>query len=134
MRQMKLCFTVVTLLSLIGSAFPQEKQPTRPDVKYGPHARNVLDFWPAESKQPTPLRVSIHGGGFRGGNKSVSPALLKECLDSGISVAASTYRLSDQAIAPAQFHDCARALQFLRHKAHRGGGGPSRGPAAERGR
>ena len=44
------------------------------------------------------------------------PVLLKECLDSGISVAAITYRFSTQAIAPAPFQDGARAVQFLRTK------------------
>jgi acetyl esterase/lipase len=91
--------------------------PTHRDVKYGPYDRNVMDVWLAESDEPTPVLVSIHGGGFRGGNKSVSGSLLRECLDSGISVVAITYRLSDQAIAPAQFHDSARAIQFIRHNA-----------------
>lgn len=61
--------------------------------------------------------MSIHGGGFRNGNKSVSPDLLRKCLDSGISVVAITYRLTDVAIAPAQFLDSARAIQFIRHNA-----------------
>lgn len=91
--------------------------PTHPDVKYGPHERNVMDVWLAESNEPTPILVSIHGGGFRAGNKSVDPGLLRECLDAGISVVAITYRLSDVAIAPAQFYDSARAIQFVRHKA-----------------
>jgi acetyl esterase/lipase len=91
--------------------------PTHADVKYGPHERNVMDVWLAESQKPTPVLVSIHGGGFRGGNKSVSGELLRQCLASGISVAAITYRLTDAAIAPAQFHDGARAVQFLRSKA-----------------
>jgi hypothetical protein len=42
---------------------------------------------------------------------------LKECLDAGISVAAITYRFSNQAIAPASFKDGARAVQFLRAQA-----------------
>lgn len=88
-----------------------------PDVKYGPHERNVMDVWLAKSTKPTPILVSIHGGGFRNGNKSVSGDLLRQCLDAGISVAAITYRLTDVAIAPAQFHDSARAIQFLRSKA-----------------
>ncbi len=92
--------------------------PTHRDVKYGPHDRNVMDVWPADSDKPTPVLVSIHGGGFRGGNKSVSGSLLRECLESGISVVAITYRLSDQVIAPAQFHDAARAIQFIRHNAN----------------
>ena len=46
-----------------------------------------------------------------------NPILLKDCLDSGISVAAINYRYSTQAIAPAPFQDGARAVQFLRSKA-----------------
>jgi hypothetical protein len=92
-------------------------RPTQADVKYGPHDRNVLDFWQAKSEQPTPVLVSIHGGGFRGGNKSVNGALLQQCLDSGISVVAITYRFSQHAIAPASFNDSARAIQFVRHQA-----------------
>jgi|GEM_PF-1191497 len=107
--------------TLLHGDLPQPQarvsQPTHRDVKYGPHERNVLDFWQADSKQPTPLLVSIHGGGFLGGNKSIAPQLLKECLESGISVAAITYRFSNQAIAPAPFQDGARAIQFLRFKA-----------------
>jgi acetyl esterase len=92
-------------------------KPTFENVKYGPHERNVLDFWQAKSEQPTPVLVSIHGGGFVQGNKSVGPFLLKDCLDNGISVAAINYRYSTQAIAPAPFQDGARAVQFLRSKA-----------------
>ena len=91
--------------------------PTYRNISYGPHERNVLDFWQAESKQPMPLLVAIHGGGFVAGNKSVAPQLLEECLDAGISVAAISYRYSTQAIAPAPFQDGARAVQFLRFKA-----------------
>ena len=46
--------------------------PTHRDVKYGPYDRNVMDVWLAESDKPTPVLVSIHGGGFSGGNKGVS--------------------------------------------------------------
>ncbi len=117
--------SLLLCLACLDTGFTQERprearqreravRPTNADVKYGPHRRNVLDFWQAESDEPTPLLVSIHGGGFRGGNKSVAPDLLRQCLDAKISVAAITYRLSDEAIAPAQFHDAARAIQFLR--------------------
>jgi acetyl esterase/lipase len=76
-----------------------------------------MDFWIAKSKEPTPVLVSIHGGAFLKGDKFVSDDLLRECLESGISVAAITYRFSSHAIAPASFHDCARAIQFIRHNA-----------------
>ncbi|MBX3175896.1 MAG: alpha/beta hydrolase [Candidatus Hydrogenedentes bacterium] len=91
--------------------------PTRANVAYGPHGRNVMDVWLAPSDSPTPLLVSIHGGGFRGGNKKVSNRLLAACLESGISVAAITYRLTDEVMAPVPFHDAARAIQYLRHRA-----------------
>lgn len=91
--------------------------PTHPDVKYGPAARNVMDVWLAKSDKSTPVLVSIHGGGFSQGNKSVGPVLLEDCLKSGISVVAITYRLSSEAKAPAQFLDSARAIQFIRSKA-----------------
>jgi len=106
------------LLLAVGSAADaQDHPPTHADVKYGPHERNVMDVWQAKSETPTPVLVSIHGGGFAKGDKRVPPELLRLCLDSGISVVAITYRYSNQAIAPAQFHDGARAVQFIRHNA-----------------
>jgi acetyl esterase len=111
----------VAAVSAFSQATGQPKSrmlmPTHRDVHYGPHERNVLDFWQAKPKHPTPVLVSIHGGGFLGGNKGVSSQLLKQCLESGISVAAITYRFSNQAIAPASFQDSARAIQFIRSKA-----------------
>jgi acetyl esterase len=127
--------TVVLSMTLMlvaaGIAMAQEKKqpakknappapsqpPTHPDVKYGPYARNVMDVWLAKSDKPTPVLVSIHGGGFRHGDKGIGNRLLSECLKSGISAVAITYRFSDEAIAPAPFLDSARAIQFVRLKA-----------------
>ena len=93
--------------------------PTFADVKYGPHERNVLDFWKVESEKPTPVVVHIHGGGFVGGDKrSFSPQLLQESLSSGISFATIHYRFVGNGVTfPAPQQDGARAIQFLRHKA-----------------
>jgi acetyl esterase/lipase len=94
--------------------------PTFPDVHYGPHERQVFDFWKAESDKPTPLIVYIHGGGFVSGDKSsISVALLQNALNSGISVAAIHYRFVDgtKLIFPVPQHDGARAVQFMRSKA-----------------
>jgi len=85
-----------------------------------------MDVWLAKSDKPTPMMVSIHGGGFSSGNKAVSPDLLEECLQAGISVAAITYRLSGEAAAPAQFLDSARAIQFIRSQAKTWNLDPSR--------
>ncbi|MHC4994079.1 MAG: alpha/beta hydrolase fold domain-containing protein [Planctomycetota bacterium] len=93
-------------------------QPTHADLRYGAHERNVIDLYLLESDTPTPLVVYIHGGGFRGGDKSgVSPGLIRECHVRGMSVASINYPLTDTAHFPVQFHDPARALQFIRHHA-----------------
>ena len=87
------------------------------DVKYGSHERNVLDLWRAKSSIPAPLLVYIHGGGWRGGDKSaIPPQLLNLMLEHGVSIASINYRYSDIAPLPAPVHDAARAVQFLRSK------------------
>jgi sugar phosphate isomerase/epimerase len=97
---------------------PNRVVPTHADVRYGPHERNVLDLYLAKSRQPTPLVLYIHGGGFRGGDKrSLKGSRPRSFLNAGYSVAAINYRLTDAAPAPAAYLDCGRALQFLRHHA-----------------
>ncbi|MEX0717555.1 MAG: family 16 glycoside hydrolase [Planctomycetaceae bacterium] len=113
--------SLLVLAVAAGNAFAQRPAgrpaPTHADVKYGPHERNVMDVWLAKADGPTPILFAIHGGGFRAGNKSVEQRTLRACLDAGISVVAITYRLSQDAIAPAPFTDSARAVQFVRSKA-----------------
>ena len=114
---------MATVFAEPGAAQQLEKpRPTKADVKYGPHERNVLDFWKAAGEAPTPLAIFIHGGGFRQGSKEqLSPEILRELLESGISVAALNYRFADQAPLPAAHNDCRQALQFLRTQASQWG-------------
>lgn len=105
-------------------AAPREKavtiSPTHADVKYGPHKRNVLDFYQAKSDKPTPLIVYIHGGGFVGGDKSqMAAGMVNGLLAKGISFATINYRFvdGDKTLFPAPQQDGARAVQFLRSKA-----------------
>jgi acetyl esterase/lipase len=112
---------VCVLLHTGGRVHAQQPAKPAPDVKdakYGPHERNVIDLWKAKSDKPTPLVIYIHGGGFRGGDKTTLDAdLLAKCLEAGISVAAINYRLSQHAPFPAPMLDGGRAVQFLRSKA-----------------
>jgi acetyl esterase len=95
-------------------------KPTHADVAYGPHERNKLDLYLAESKTPTPLVLFIHGGGFRAGDKSsVSAGEIRAFQREGWSVAAINYRFTNVLPAPGQYLDCGRALQFLRHNAEK---------------
>lgn len=103
--------------SLWAADPPPQLPPTQADVSYGPHERNVLDFWQAKGEGPRPLLVYIHGGGWTGGDKKQNTAIYQKFLDRGISCAAINYRLSGQAPLPAPVHDAARAIQFIHTKA-----------------
>ncbi len=90
------------------------------DHSYGKHKLNKFDLWLAKSDSPTPLVAYIHGGGFRGGDKSrVNQYMLERVLQSGISFASINYRLTGEVPYPAQMHDCARAIQYIRRNAKR---------------
>ncbi|MEQ1859022.1 MAG: alpha/beta hydrolase [Chthoniobacteraceae bacterium] len=99
----------------------QRLAPTHANVAYGDDPQQVFDIWLAKSKDgaPAPLCMFIHGGGFRGGSKNVSGAVVQQCLDAGISFASLNYRLtqSGKNPYPIPMMDCARALQFIRSKA-----------------
>jgi acetyl esterase/lipase len=109
---------------------PEKPHPpkTHADLRYGLHERNVLDLWlPEEAGAPVSFVVFIHGGGFVGGNKSkVSPSLVESCLERGIAVASTNYRLATTDPFPAPFHDGARAIQYLRSRAKEFGLDPAR--------
>ncbi len=103
---------------------PVVPTPTMAEVPYGPHERNVLDFWKSESKIPTPLIFVIHGGGWVGGGKERIGKFVdvEPILKAGISLVAINYRYTTMAgdVTPpvkAPLHDAALALQFVRSKA-----------------
>lgn len=101
-------------------------EPTVADYAYGQDSpRQKFDFWQAKSDKPTPLVLLIHGGGWRGGDKSgYGASAIQPFLNAGISVAAINYRFIEQAMqqnveppVKACLYDAARALQTLRSKA-----------------
>ena len=98
----------------------QSPEPDVRDEPYGPYEANKLDLWLAGAEKPAPLVIYFHGGGFYEGDKQgYRPELLGNCLSAGLAFAAVNYRLSDEAPYPAQMHDSARAVQFLRRHAGR---------------
>jgi hypothetical protein len=102
-------------------AAPQRK-PTEANVPYGKHPKQVVDFYKAESKEPTPVVVYIHGGGWMGGSKD--RVGIEPFLREGISVVSVEYRFipeatADGVVPPVKgpLGDAARAIQFIRSKA-----------------
>lgn len=107
------------------TATPAAPPPTFADVPYGTDDRQVLDFYQVKSEHPAPLVLFIHGGGWRGGDKSRAVGFgLHDFLKAGIAVAAINYRFVPAAheagVKPPvkwPLEDAARALQFVRSKA-----------------
>jgi acetyl esterase/lipase len=99
-------------------------EPTKANVAYGKHERQVLDFYQAKSDSPTPVVFAIHGGGWVNGSKDGYRSAAKRFNDAGISLVAINYRMvpeaTEKGIEPPvrwPIADAARALQFVRSKA-----------------
>ena len=93
------------------------------DLEYGSYEvsgaekKLLLDLYMPEkrSAQPFPLLIYIHGGGWMEGDKGGCPGDL--IAQHGYALASINYRLSDEAIFPAQIHDVKRAVRWLRANA-----------------
>ena len=116
----RIAFSMVVLLLAAQASLAEELKPLK-DVPYGKHPRQVLDFYPAASDKPTPVVLYIHGGGWRNGDKKITP---QRYLDNGISVVAINDRFVQHGVeekveppVKAPLEDAARALQFIRSKA-----------------
>ncbi len=71
---------------------------------------------PAKRSAPVPVIVWIHGGGWRGGSKN-SGSRARGMLERGYAVVDVGYRLSGEAIFPAQVEDCKAAVRWVRANA-----------------
>jgi acetyl esterase/lipase len=79
------------------------------------HVRQKLDLYlPKHASEPTPLILWIHGGGWANGSKANCPPLQEGLTEQGYAVGSMDYRLSGDAIFPAQIEDCKAAIRWLR--------------------
>ena len=86
--------------------------------------KQMLDLMLPKKKgdEKPPLVVFIHGGAWRGGTRNVGTARLPGLLEkTGYAGASISYRLTDEAIWPAQIHDCKAAIRYLRANADKYG-------------
>lgn len=116
---MRYTILICLLLTLMyGPSTPaQDVTPTHQSIAYDDDdPAQVLDVYLAESDQPVPAMVYIHGGGWAAGSKSNLPTWLKKGVNENrFSVVAVEYRFTQVAPHPAQTNDCLRAIQFTRH-------------------
>ena len=90
------------------------------DVPYAKASRaQKLDIYlPEDGNGPFPVIVSIHGGAFKFGDKAdnqLTPML--EGLKRGYAVVSINYRLSPEAIFPAQIYDVKAAVRWIKANA-----------------
>lgn len=94
-------------------------------AKVGERELKLDLYLPKEAPiKPLPLIIWIHGGGWRNGSKDRTPAA--PLAGKGYAVASVEYRLSGEAIFPAQVHDCKAAVRYLRKNAGKYGVDPKR--------
>jgi len=108
-----LSFAVASLLFALPLVV--SGQSTTTDIEYarvGEHVLNLDLHLPKEANPP--LIVYVHGGAWRAGSKADVP--IAKLLDHGYAIASVDYRLSTEAVFPAQVHDIKAAIRFLRAK------------------
>ncbi len=117
---------LVAALSWANLALSQEpaKRPPLPpvtimrDIPYlePVNQRNRLDLYlPKHIDGALPVIVWIHPGGWQQGSKEFCPPVL--LVTKGYAVASINYRLSQDAVFPAQIEDCKAAIRWLRANA-----------------
>ncbi len=111
--------TMFVLLFSVAAAHAEEvpSVETQRDIVYATVDGHelMLDLHVPVGKPDCPLIVWIHGGGWRGGSRTMPK--LQELTKRGFALASISYRFSKVAIFPAQIHDCKAAIRWLRANA-----------------
>ena len=90
------------------------------DLEYGRAGAKILHldlYLPEKSEKPLPLLIWIHGGAWRAGAKEGDVVPMLPLTAGGYAMVSVEYRLSQEAVFPAQIHDCKAAVRWLRANA-----------------
>jgi acetyl esterase/lipase len=93
-----------------------------------------LDLYTPHGGTAPPVVVFLHGGGWRVGSRRIfittwrdwSPDPFARLVAAGFAVASIDYRLTGEAVFPAQLHDAKAAVRWLRTRARELGLDPAR--------
>lgn len=95
--------------------------PCLQDLHYGSGEDELVDLYypPMPAKEPWPVILQVHGGGWVYGDKSMDgfANLLRGFLSQGFAVASMRYSLAPAAHFPVQFRQVQRAIQYLQKSA-----------------
>ncbi len=100
------------------------------NVSYGPHERNVMDVYWNKNYNGAPIVFTIHGGGFKNGDKAYcNRDMIKLYMGKGCIVVSPNYRLVGKG-EPVTKDDCAidsaMAVAHIQANAKKYGGDPTR--------
>ena len=115
---------VATLFSLPVGLLGAELQRDITYARYGDREMK-LDFMSPGGKM-RPLLICIHGGAWRAGSKNSYHGVMKSVVEQGVAAATIQYRLTDEAIWPAQIDDVRAAHKHLVDNADKYGIDPER--------
>ena len=91
-----------------------------------------INIWKGKGQGAQPVVLFVHGGAWVSGDNNLDAAgsqqikAIMELRDKGITIAAATYRFSNEAIFPAQIHDVKAAIRYLKANADKYGIDPKR--------
>ncbi|PGV53845.1 alpha/beta hydrolase [Bacillus sp. AFS037270] len=71
-------------------------------------------YLPKMKKEPLPVIIWLHGGGWRFGDRKLGPDFTRYFASKGYAMVSIDYRLSDEAIFPAQIHDVKTAVRWVK--------------------
>jgi predicted esterase len=127
---MKIITFFTTLFALFFSTFLSAELKITKDLSYGPNERNVLDiYWDTEYEN-APIVFTIHGGGFRFGDKTYcNEDMIKLYMSKGCIVVSPNYRLLKTGTG-VSIKDCvldsAMAVAYIQKHAEKYGGNPKK--------
>lgn len=123
MRRFSLIICAFALVATMASCQQSQGFTPPPDLEYKPdvvfatingRALHMDILYPKQPPLvPMPALVWIHGGAWRGGSYK-TPGQFVFLARAGYFCASIEYRLSQEAIFPAQIHDCKAAIRYLR--------------------
>ncbi len=110
-------FILVAILASCSSS--DENATTYTNVSYASvSSSNKLDIYvPSSGNGPFPVVVWIHGGAFMMGSKSMVSGVEPYLVSKGYAVVSVDYRLSGEALFPAQIYDVKAAIRFIKANA-----------------
>jgi acetyl esterase/lipase len=128
--KVKVIFALIMFVLIAGIVSAQQPRQTKPlrvpegvavhrDIPYvtSGHERQKLDLYLPKAGKKLPLIIWVHGGAWLEGSKEDNVPL--GYLSDSYAVASINYRLSQDAIFPAQIEDCKAAVRWLRANAEK---------------